>query len=325
MRSIPFYPMMVLVLVGLGGYLGCDPNSVQLPPDAGLNTTASSTPQYSSTAPARSPGRLLIGSFNLQRLGPTKLGKPWVMEKFAEVIQQFDVVGLQEITSKDQRALPLLVEQVNRAGRRYDYVISERVGREASGYYEQYAYVFDTSRIRGGKDYCYTVQDENDVLHREPFVGRFQTISDTPFGFTLINIHTDPDEIKYELDVLADVFVNVRQYEFPEDDVILLGDLNAAPGELQKLGQIDGFVPLISGIATNSRKNRTLDNIMIDNRSTREFTGRAGAINLEEMFGIELADAEDISDHLPIWAEFSMDEVSATVGATASVGRSALR
>jgi endonuclease/exonuclease/phosphatase family metal-dependent hydrolase len=261
----------------------------------------------------------LIGSFNLKRLGPSKVGDAWVMERLAAVVQQFDVIALQEITSLDQRTLPRLVEVINSGGAQYSYVISDRIGRSSS-YMEQYAFVYDTTRVRSGAEYTYVVDDSRDVLHREPFVGRFQTISQNPFGFTLINMHTDPDEISWELDVLADVFVNVRQYEYPEDDVILLGDLNAAPGNLQKLEQIPGFVPLINDIPTNTRQNKTLDNIMVDRNSTREFTGRAGTINLETMFGVELADAERLSDHLPVWAEFSINEVPNSVTAMAGAG-----
>ncbi|GAB5402648.1 MAG: endonuclease/exonuclease/phosphatase family protein [Aureliella sp.] len=320
MRSIPFYPMMVLLLIGLGGYLGCEPGSLQLPPGADITEASGNTANYTAVVPTRSASRLLIGSFNVQRLGPSKLGKPDIMEKLAAIIRQFDVIAIQEITSKDQRTLPILVDLVNRSGGQYDFVISERIGRAASGYYEQYAFVFDTARINGGKEYCYVVQDERDLLHREPFVGRFQTKGSSPFGFTLINMHTDPDEIKYELDVLADVYGAVRQFEYPEDDVILLGDLNAGPGKLQKLEAIPGFMPLISGIPTNTRQSRTLDNIMIDTQNTREFSGRAGTINLEQMFSLQLEDAEDISDHLPVWAEFTFDEVPTSVSAMAGAG-----
>lgn len=325
MRSIPFYPMMVLLLIGLGGYLGCDPGSLQLPPDAQVSETSSKPNQYSVSGFDRDPSRLLIGSFNLQRLGPSKLGKPHVMEKLAAIIQQFDVIALQEITDKAQTALPALVKLVNQGGGQYDFVVSERIGRAAIGYYEQYAFVFNTTRINGGKDYCYVVQDERDLLHREPFVGRFQTKSRYPFGFTLINIHTDPDEIAYELDVLADVYGAVRQFEYPEDDVILLGDLNSGPGKLRKLDQIQGFVPLINGVATNTRQNKTLDNIMIDSQNTREFTGRAGTINMEQMFQLQLDDVEDISDHLPVWAEFSLDEVPTSVSSMAAGAAGATR
>ncbi len=153
------------------------------------------------------------------------------------------------------------------------------------------------------------------MLHREPFVGRFQTTGEPAFGFTLINIHTDPDEISTELDTLADVYINVRQYESPEDDVLLLGDLNAAPDRLQRLGQIQGVIPIINGIPTNTRNNKTLDNILFDSRLSREFTGRAGTIDLQSMFSISDSDVARLSDHLPIWAEFSSVESAATSGA----------
>ncbi len=324
MRSLPFYPMMVLLLIGLGGYLGCDPNSMQVPNEGeseGEFVSTSVTPGTNvasqGSIPDRTTATILIGSFNMQRLGPSKLDQPWVMEKFAEIIRHFDVIALQEITSKDQRTIPQLIELINRAGVNYSYTISPRIGREASGYYEQYAFVYDTARIHGGPKFCYPVQDDADILHREPFVGRFETVSNQPFSFTLINMHTDPDEIKYELDVLADVYVNVRQFEYPEDDVLLLGDLNADPTKFQKLGRIPGFAPLIVGVPTNTRKNKTLDNIMADRQTTREFTGRAGVMDLEQMFRIQLADVERISDHLPVWAEFSISEQATAFTATA--------
>ncbi len=46
-------------------------------------------------------------------------------------------------------------------------------------------------------------------------------------------MHTDPDVVNEELNTLANVYVNVANYFYqgadPEDDVILLGDLNADP------------------------------------------------------------------------------------------------
>lgn len=325
MRSLPFYPTIVMALVGLGGYLGCDPNSLPTHDLGGGAVSTSGMSTDSSSIPPRTTGTIIIGSFNIQRLGPSKLSDPWVMDKFANIMQHFDVIALQEITSSDQRTLPQLVEQINKGGARYSYTISPRIGRKSTGYYEQYAYVFDTSRIRSGAEFSYVVNDEADLLHREPFVGRFETIGPAvPYSFTLINIHTDPDEISTELDVLADVFVNVRQFEYPQDDVLLLGDLNADPSKFQKLGQIPGYEPLILGMATNTRQNRTIDNILTDRQANREFTGRAGVVNMEQLFHLQLADAERISDHCPIWAEFSISEDRSGFAATAAANSGAL-
>lgn len=326
MRSLPFYPMMVLLLIGLGGYLGCDPNSIPTNNLGGnVGDTGVATPG-DATLPLRTTSTILIGSFNIQRLGPSKLSDPWVMDKFANIMQRFDVIALQEITSTDQRTLPVLVEQINKSGAKYSYTISPRIGRASTGYYEQYAYVFDTSRIRGGANFSYVVNDDADLLHREPFVGRFETVGPAqPYSFTLINIHTDPDEIVDELDVLADVFVNVRQFEYPEDDVLLLGDLNADPSKFQKLGRIPGYAPLIVGIPTNTRQTRTIDNILTDRQANSEFTGRAGVVDLQQLFQLQLADAERISDHLPIWAEFSIAESRIGVTATAAANGTVIR
>lgn len=314
---------MVVLLVGLGGYLGCDPNNIEVPsgvaPSANSErdtasgmfvNTPSKGPVNAAVIPARTTSTIIIGSFNMQRLGPSKLADPWVMERFAEIIRQYDVIALEEITSSDQRTLPILVQEVNRNGGHYSYTISPRIGRGATGYYEQYGYVFDTSRIQSSSEVCYVVADEADVLHREPFCGRFQTIvpGAQPFSFTLINMHTDPDEISHELDVLADVYRSVRQYEYPEDDVMLLGDLNAPPSGLRSLGQIPDLIPIIQNVFTNTVQTKTLDNIMVDRVHTREFTGRAGIINLEKMFGLQTKDAGRISDHVPIWAEFTITE-----------------
>ncbi len=328
MRSLPFYPLMVLLLIGLGGYLGCDPNSVVPPLDQVVNDSqvVDSTSNYAATIPERTSTTVLIGSFNIQRLGPTKLSNPEVMERLVAVIRRFDVIALQEITSVDQRTLPTLVDLVNRTGQNYTYTISPRIGREATRYFEQYAFVYDANRIAGGPDFCYVVQDPQDTLHREPFVGRFRTLyPNRPFSFTLINMHTDPGEVEEELDVLAAVYKNVREFEYPEDDVLLVGDLNADPKKFGALARIPDFIPLINGIPTNTRKNNTLDNIVIDRQLTKEFTGRAGTIDMEQMFQLDRAGVEDISDHLPVWGEFTAAEFTPGITATAGAEGGVLR
>lgn len=305
MRTIPFYPLLVVLLVGLGGYLGCDPGSIAPPINPTGNATSAPL-QQTSSGPQRTEDTIVICSFNVKRLGPSKMANPVVMNRLAQIVQQFDITAIQEITDKSGLAIQELLRLANQPSVRYALAISPRIGR-GTGYYEQYAYIFDTTRIMGGQEYSYVVQDPLDVLHREPHVGRFQTRSANPFSFSLINIHTDPDEINIELDVLATVLINVRNFEYQQmghDDVILLGDLNAGPGRLRGLERIPGTVPLIN-TPTMTRRDNIYDNFLIDAQLTNEFTGRAGTIDLQDAFGITLAQALEISDHLPIWAEFS--------------------
>jgi deoxyribonuclease-1-like protein len=322
MRTIPFYPLLIVLLVGLGGYLGCDPNHINTAVNP-VSNTASSQIQQSLSVPPRTSDRVLIGSFNIKRLGPSKARQTEVMQRLAQIVLQFDVIAIQEVTDKSGLAIQELLSLVNQTGAQYALAMSNAVGRASTGYFEQYAFIFDTNRIAGGKDFCYLVDDKMDLLHREPYVGRFETKSPNPFGFSLINVHTDPDEVVRELDVLADLFVVIRNYEYQQcghDDVILLGDLNAGPGKLRRLEGIPAVGPVIT-MPTNTARTQTYDNFIMDRGYTTEFTGKAGVIDLQSAFGINLADAQQISDHLPIWAEFTATRNSADSNTTMSASR----
>lgn len=252
---------------------------------------------------------ITIASFNIQVFGTTKVGDRWVLERLAATIRAFDVVAIQEIRSNDQTLIEQFIQAINSDGSQYSYVIGPRVGRTSSK--EQYAYVYNTKRIVCLKEQAYTVSDPANLLHRPSLVAHFQVLAGgqaQPFSFTLINIHTDPDEIDSELNVLADVYKNVRQYEYPEDDIILLGDLNCGPKEFKALGQIPGIFPLIQNVATNTRQTKLYDNIVVDGYSSQEFTGRSGVWNLQQYYKITLDDALRLSDHFPVWAEFSAYE-----------------
>jgi hypothetical protein len=157
------------------------------------------------------------------------------------------------------------------------------------------------------------VSDPADYLHREPLVAHFQvraTGGSMPFSFKLVNIHTDPDETDIELDALDDVFVAVQQDGSGEDDVILLGDLNVDEYKLGQLGQLPGIAWVVTGTTTNTRRNRAYDNIVFHRAATSEYTGRWGVLDLEAEYGLTRDQALEVSDHLPVWAEFSPVETS---------------
>lgn len=250
-----------------------------------------------------------IASFNIQVFGQSKLDKPQVMDKLAQIIRKFDVVAIQEVRSVKDNVLPQFVEQINATGRHYDYVIGPRLGRTDSK--EQYAFVFDKDTIEVDRQQLYTVQDPDDLLHREPLVGWFRVRgppADSAFTFSLVNIHTDPDEVKSEVNALASVFKAVRDDGRGEDDVILLGDLNASDRQLGLLGQISGIQCAIVGIPTNTLQTKQYDNLIFSSTTTREYMGRSGVFDVVREFNIKTEDALLISDHFPVWAEFSVFE-----------------
>ena len=142
-------------------------------------------------------------------------------------------------------------------------------------------------------------------------VGKFQTLAPRPFTLTLANIHTDPDEVKVEVDVLYDVYSSIRRYEyanFNEDDVLLLGDLNASPRQFGRLGGTPNLRTAITTQSTMVQGNNTNDNILMDGTQTLEFTGRSGVLSLAEAFRLSVPQALELSDHNPVWAEFTASE-----------------
>ena len=311
--------------------LGIDPSLLQTQPqqqDGNYQTTstwnASNNPQPSyqptlpntstpppppvNTTPATGP-TIRIAAFNIQVFGNTKANKPYVMETLAQIIRQFDVVAIQEIRSKNQYLIPNFVQLINRTGKRYDHVIGPRLGYTVSK--EQYAFVFNTERIEIDPQSVFTIGDPDNMLHREPLVATFRTRGVDPaeaFTFTLVNIHTDPDEVSTEIDAIAEVYRAVRRSSRGEDDIILLGDFNTDDKHLGRLGQLPGIYSLISGIATNTRQTKQYDNIIIHQPSTTEYSGRSGVYDVMRIHNRSLKEALQVSDHFPVWGEFSIYE-----------------
>lgn len=288
-----------------------------------LTTSAMSSRAGRSIAPPvgerlqKPPDTIRIASYNIQVFGVTKLGKPAVVDVLAQVVRNFDIVAIQEVRAKDDTVLPQFVAAVNADGSRYDFVIGPRLGRTVST--EQYAFVYDTDRIELDRSSVGTMVDAQDLLHREPLVARFRArvgAVGVPFSFWLMNIHTDPDEVASEVDALADAFQVMLTAHPDEDDVILLGDLNASDQQLGRLGQVPGIMCVVTGITTNTRRTETYDNLLFQRYATTEFTGRWGVVDVQSVFGLTLEQALEVSDHLPVWAEFRAYE-SPPVGTTA--------
>lgn len=261
-----------------------------------------------------------IATFNIQIFGKKKSSNAHVMAVIAKVVSQFDVVAIQEVRGGDSTPVRLLVDLLRASGAPYAATVSEPIGRTSQT--ESYAYIWDDSRMRLVPQSAYLVQDSSDRMHREPMVASFESRIGAqggrrPFRFTLINAHTSPSEVAAsaignEMNVLDDVFVRVRQYDYEmtgEEDCILLGDLNVDTVGLRELGQIPGVESIAGDTKTNTRRTKTYDHILVDRRLTREYTGRFGVVDFQRDFGLTEEQALMVSDHHPLWAEFSAFEM----------------
>jgi deoxyribonuclease-1-like protein len=309
-------PLFVVMLAAAlyGGYWflqrfqvdGLDKISVR--PRAQSVTSGLSGESYAAV-PARDAASVRLATFNIQVFGRTKLDKPEVMQVLAETVRKFDLVAIQEVRSTTDDILPRFVELINSTGRHYDFVIGPRMGRTNSK--EQYAFVFDTQTIEVDRGSVYTVDDHDDLFQRPPMVASFRVRGPPPdqaFTFTLIDIHTEPDEAAAELNALAQVYRAVRNDGRGEDDVILMGDLNADEKKFGLLKQIPNISWVISGVPTNTRGSKTYDNMIFDRTATVEYTGHSGVFDVMREFNLTLNQALEVSDHFPVWAEFSSYE-----------------
>ncbi len=260
-------------------------------------------------APRGGRDTLRIAAYNLQSLGAAKLSSPRVTEVLSNLISRFDIMAIEDIRSRGDDVLPRLTAAANAAGRHYDFVVGPRVGR--NGQSEQFAYLFDRDTVEVDRAGVYTLADPDRVLNRDPLVAWFRAKGPNPkqaFTFTLVAVHCDTNTSVQENDSLANVFRAVRDDGRREDDVIMLGDFNADSKHLGLLGRLPHLEAAVSGMPSTTRRDRLVDNLLFNASATVEFTGRAGVVDMVREYNLSTEQALEISDHFPVWAEFSSYE-----------------
>jgi hypothetical protein len=253
--------------------------------------------------------RIRIATFNAQGLDQAKVAKPRVIDLLARIGREFDVLALQNIRSETDNVVPVLVNLMNKTGEQYDYAIGPRVGAE--GFEEQYAFVFNRRTVVLDRSELYTVDDRSNLLTFEPFVAWFRAVGPSTsdaFTCSVINVRVDSSTAIQERDVLDDLLIAVRDDGRNEDDVILAGDLQAGPGALGALDQWADVGFAIANVPTDVAGTVTWDNLIFHKTATGEFTGNSGVLDFLRKYNLTLEEALEVSDHLAVWAEFSVYE-----------------
>lgn len=296
---------------------------------ASAASVPSSIQPVSLPAPTeKSTETMSLATFSIQDFDSAKAQDAGILSVLASVISRVDVVAIQGV-SRDGEAIKLLMEKLA-AGGQFGSQISPPVGRE--GNMQCFAFIWDEARIQLTPGSVFVVQDPTDRMHFEPMVASFETRfgavgGRSPFRFTLINAHANPSDVAAgsstnEMNVLDDVFQSVRQYGYQkngEEDCILLGNLGVNTAGLSELGKVPNVISVGGDCLTDTLQTRTLDHILIDQTTTREYTGRFGLVDLQRQFGLTQKQALMVSDHLMLWAEFSVYEVPVYNGVAAGV------
>lgn len=252
-----------------------------------------------------------IASFNIRILS-NKSRDDTKLKKICEVVGQYDLVAIQELRDLTiLRRVQTNLQQSMQVEWRFD--ASEPVGR---GVKERYAFLYRSDRVAvvsAGR----LVPDPKDKFIREPFYASFRA---GHFDFTLLTIHSlylskNAPERKLEFDALAKAFQYVQEADAKENDVILLGDFNDAPdnSRMAAINSLPSIHHLIDPPDKTTISNSSLyDNIFFQTNCVVEFAGRSGVDYYDRRMypdgngGSVVRKASlDVSDHRPVWAEFS--------------------
>lgn len=252
----------------------------------------------------RSYSQIKVVSWNVQNLGKSKSAED--IKFIAKTLKDFDVAAIQEVVAGDSgaQAVAKLADELNQMGYKWDYVISDPTSSNAYKT-ERYAFLWKTSVVKKiAKPWLekhYTLE-----IDREPF---YCTFDYKGKQVTLVNFHAitknrQPEtEIKY-FKFLPDLYPNLN--------LMFVGDFNCPQSHsvfnpLKKMG----YVPLLVGQKTTLKKQvkygeylqSEFDNMFYSPKVTKI---DGGIIRFYENF-YSLAEAGKISDHIPIWMQFSLN------------------
>lgn len=236
----------------------------------------------------------------------------------ADICRRYDIVALQGMKSIGANSAVSLVEQMNsieksqEAGARPNYrLLVDQAQSGVGANPTQLAIIFDEAAVSLDDDRWYQVRDPEAILVHKPMVAWFRTRgvpSDQAFTFSLANVQLDSRRPDRELRYLSELFRAVRDDGRGEDDVIIAGNFNSGDRGLAPIQQKSGLTWVISGTPTNTDRTAQFDNIVFNPAATVEFTQRGGVFDFMKHYNLRLANAQQISTHLPVWGEFNLRE-----------------
>lgn len=253
------------------------------------------------------------------------------LELLADICRRYDAIAFQEIGSADNTWLAKLTDRMNAMGaqgttagprapvqggdgvKRTDYFyVSDR--DRNNGQRTQSAIVFNRSTLLLDQSQWYTINDPDNLLTREPIVAWFRARGAAPdraLTFTLVNLDLDAAQPEQELANLGKLFRAIRNDGRGEDDVLIVGDFHAGDRALQPIRKRAGLTWVVSNRPTDTKHQSQFDNLVFSEAATVEFTGRGGVFDFLRHYNLGLEQALRISEHVPVWAEFSIFEGAA--------------
>lgn len=258
---------------------------------------------------------LLLATWNIQQFSEKKSWR--ALKYIADIIERFDIVAIQEIKS-DLRGLAKLQEILPG---RYRVLVSDVTGNT-----ERFAFIYDERTIEStglvaeiGLDVD-TVNHEGFQIHRMPYCASFRV---GRFDFTIVSVHIFESNTTFrerEIDVLVahlNKLSKRQQSKVVDRDFFVVGDFNIKKeGDkfFNALVQHGFQMPeRLNSLTTNFKRTGTYDKIAWVERPDFQFNDQ---VNVVPFYKAVYQDKnpkggkKEISDHLPLWAEFKVNELS---------------
>ena len=262
---------------------------------------------------------LLIATWNVQNFSNRHTNR--AIQYIADICERFDIVALQEVKT-DLRGLARLQK---RLPGNYKILVSDPTGNS-----ERFAFLFDKRTVISTGLVCeigfkvLAKTHRGYQLHRMPYCASFRA---GRFDFVIASAHiyfgkTKKERLQREEEIrqLVD-FINRRgrteRNKVFDRDFFVLGDFNIEKAGDQFFDALveKGFVmpPGLRDLKTNFGRNRTFDKIVWVDRKSFKFTGKMNVVPFGEVLFRDKdpkGGRKQISDHLPLWAEFSINKLT---------------
>ncbi|MEO8766700.1 MAG: endonuclease/exonuclease/phosphatase family protein [Ginsengibacter sp.] len=250
--------------------------------------------------------QISLCSWNLQDFGGTKSDAE--IDFIANTLKDYDVLLIQEVVAKDAagaQAVARLHAALNSKGAKWAYAISDVTSGSAYKA-ERYAFIWKTSKLAIiGK--AWLEKKYNMEIDREPYFATFKAGGKL---FTLVNFHSITKTRQPEKEIK---YLRFLPSEYPDKNLIFCGDFNCPQSNtVFKPLKTMGYKPIFTGQKTSLRESYVnndclaseLDN-MFYNTSKITFL-KSGVVYFYKSF-TTIKEARNISDHIPIYFQFSLD------------------
>lgn len=243
-------------------------------------------------------------SWNIENLGESKSNQEIIL--IANIVRDFDIIVIQEVVAGygGAQAVSRLADELNRIGSKWNYTVSDPTSSSAYKT-ERYAFIWKTSKVKKiGR--AWLEQKYHLEIDREPYFCTFQYENKQ---FTVVNFHAITKKRQPETEIKYFKFL---PYEYPNLNLLFAGDFNCPQSHsvfnpLKKMGYKSILVSQKTSLKKECKKGTCLasefDNVYYK-ASEINFL-KLGIIPFHSAFAT-LKEARILSDHIPIWFEFSI-------------------